>query len=357
MVLVSILGEFDSNVLPLFFHYSEELRLHILISDMSKTDKAHAQRVQRGLKRFCQYYELSQQLLYMDYDEDKQESIENLFFKIEQYHNSGERLALNYTDALASTQAIMQPLLAKLNGEVFAYDRFDNTCNIVKNGKIYQEVISPMTIKEHLMLKNLEYEITSEKELAFRKEIVLTLMTDSEHYNNFKNSYVQKKPLYDFKNILALLKKIGKENDQFYITGALFEEYCYWLIQGLGFDDIQLGTIVHFGHKEDKTFKNEFDLLCIKDNHLNIIECKFRNFVNGEDIVYKYDSVIDLLDADGKVMIVAVGGDETHQKFGRQFRDATKYRANENNIEIYQAKVLDPQKFRDHIQKYFNATL
>jgi len=91
----------------------------------------------------------------------------------------------------------------------------------------------------------------------------------------------------------------------------------------------------------------------MKDNHLNIIECKFRNNLDGEEVVYKYDSIIDLLDADGKVMIVLAGGEENKG----QFRTATKYRANTNNIEIYHQKVLDPQRFRYQVQKYFNTSI
>jgi len=353
MILASLLGDFDSNILPLFFHYSEDMRIHILLTDKTRSDQTHARKIQAGLQRFCEHHDIKIELLLMSYDEDDIESITLLFERIANLLETDERLLLNSSDALATTQAVLQPLLLRQGGKLLAYDRFENTCNIFDGKTMRQELVSPMTIDEHLMLKDIEYTFIDEASILERKETVFEIMREGERFNTFKTVFAQHKPLDGYSDILELLHGVNKDKDQFYITGTLFEEYCYWLIQGLGFDDIKLGTIVTHGHDPDRTFHNEFDLLCIKENHLNIIECKFRNYVDGEEIVYKYDSVIDLLDADGKVMIVAVGGEKSHSKQGRQFRNGTKYRANESNIGIYQEKVLDPVKFRYKVQEFF----
>lgn len=353
MILVSILSNFDSNILPLFFHHSEDIRMHVLLSDTSKLDQKHAAKIQAGFKRFCDYHDLSPQLLEIHFDEDNMESIQNVLHRVMTLAKRGERLSLNSSGALASTQAIMQPLLFELGGDIIAYDRFDNTCNVVSQAKMHKEVVSPMTIDEHLILKDIDFTYPDESELLTRKEVVLQLMKDGRRYGAFKNAFAQRRSLQSYGDILKLLEGIGKSDDQFYITGTLFEEYCYWLIRDLRFDDIHLGTVVNYDPHHRNSYKNEFDILCIKDNHLNIIECKFRNYVDGEELVYQYDSIIDLLDADGRVLIVAVGGDKRHHTHGHQFRDATKYRAQENQIDIYQEKVLDPVKFREKVEHFF----
>ena len=354
MVLVSFLGDFDSNILPLFFHYSEEIRLHVLVTDKRHSEQQHAKRIQVGLQRFCTHLDIAVKLQSMGYDEDSAENIHMLFDRISNLLQPDEKLLLNSTDALASTQAIMQSKLFALQGELLAYDRFDNTCNILSaDGTMQKKVISPMTINQHLMLKDLQFDqLVNETELLPRKDVVTKLMQNSRRYNAFKNAYVKNQPLDSYVDIIASLKGIDQYNGT-YIQGALFEEYCYWLVQGLGFDDVQLGTVVFYEKENTTTYKNELDILCIKDNHLNIIECKFRNRVKGEELIFKYDSIIDLLDQDGKVMIVAIGGENNQGYKGIQFNQGTKDRAKSNNIYIFQDKVMDPQKFRYQVQSFF----
>lgn len=359
MILVSLTGDFDSNVLPLFFHHSEELRIHILLGDRKREERERTANIEAGAKRFCGHYGIDLLHLQMHFDEDDKESIEETFARIEKLLQPGERLLLNGSDVLASTVAVLQPLLFAKNGSLVAYDRHENSCNVLTKERMYSEAVSPMTISEHLMLKNIAFEQTVDPQaLLQRKESVLQLMQDTEHFNAFKTAFVQNRPTDAYAEIIKILRTIGKDEDKGYIQRALFEEYCYWLVHDLGFDDVQLGTLVTYNAQSEQPFQNELDLLCIKENHLHIIECKFRNFVDGDAIVYKYDAVIDLLDSDGRVMIVAVGGRNV-QSNGRsrrvQFKEATKYRAAENNIAIYQEEVMDPERFRETVKGFLLA--
>lgn len=354
MILVSLIGDFDSNVLPIFFHYAEEIRIHILLHDKRRSDTAHARNIEAGMKRFCAHYRFEPLLLRMEYDEDDKTDIEDVFSRIEKFLRPSEALLFNGSDGLMSTTALIQPLLFACDGQLIAYDRHDNTCNILSKEEMRKELISPMTVNEHLMLKNIDFEFTApEGDLAVRKESVLTIMRDMQRYNRFKLAHAQKRPTEHYGDIIGELRNINRHEDSFYIQGGLFEEYCYHLVSDLGFDDVKLGTLVTYNPQSPKAFKNELDLLCIKENHLHIIECKFRTFVNGEGIVYKYDAVMDLLDSDGKVMIVAVGGrNEQPEKNRVQFRDATKYRAQQNNIAVYQEEVMDAERFRREVQRF-----
>ncbi len=96
-----------------------------------------------------------------------------------------------------------------------------------------------------------------------------------------------------------------------FIQGTIFEEYIYWLIvDNFNFDHVMFNVKVEFA----PALQNEFDILMMKDNHLHVIECKLRKSVQGEDFVYKLDSVIDYLDDDGKGMILVIG-DENKKSY------------------------------------------
>ena len=91
---------------------------------------------------------------------------------------------------------------------------------------------------------------------------------------------------------------------------------------------------------------------------MHIIECKFRRFIHdAEQFVYKYDSVIDMLDADGKSMLLVVGGDNVRKDLnGRKkmmFTGGVKRRAKHNNIYLYHAKKLDEATFIAEVKRFF----
>ena len=74
-----------------------------------------------------------------------------------------------------------------------------------------------------------------------------------------------------------------------YLTGGWFEEFCYNLIkEKLNLDSSQIGFNLHISHNNAQ---NELDVAFIRDNALNVIECKTvlinkdRNLIN--DTLYK----------------------------------------------------------------------
>jgi len=152
------------------------------------------------------------------------------------------------------------------------------------------------------------------------------------------------------------LEKIESNVVKNYAYGIIFEEYCYWLVKDLNFDDVQLGVKITHNPQTDEDFENELDVLVIKDNHLHVIECKLRNFIDGEHFIYKYDSVGKLLDADGRRMIVSIGGNNIKiSKSGKrifQFNNSNIQRASQMDILVYQEEKMNPNRFIKEVKQF-----
>lgn len=357
MVLISILGDFDSNILPIFFQYAQEIDTHILITDKRTEDIDHADQVQRGLKRFCLEYDFDVALLQMQFDEDQLESINKIFERIDKLtHN--KQLLFNMSDGMASTLALMQDKIFERDGSVLAYDRFDNSCNIVSKEGMKKEIIAGMTIREHLLLKDIDYEEPDYEAIHARADVVKKLMQMSDSFIPFRKESKLQEYVGEYAEIETLLRQIDKREDQFFIDGAIFEEYIYNLVSDVGFDDVALSTKVRYYPVDDtRGFNNELDILAIKDNHLHIIECKFSTFLSKvEEFVYKYDSIINLLDSDGKTMLLIVGGDDFRYKSGKKqhlIPGGAKRRSQHTGINIYHAKKLDENAFLQEVKSFF----
>ena len=189
-----------------------------------------------------------------------------------------------------------------------------------------------------------------------RKDIIFQLaqnLTKLKTYANLRQNNTNNK-INDFDTYKSLLKSIGKENNQTFVQGIVFEEYIYHLIvDNFDFDDVWTGVKVEF----EEDLENEFDILMIKDNHLHTIECKLVSGLNGEHFVYKTELIMEYLDDDGKAMILSIGANnERTTKSGnkrRQFSLGDKARAQYGDIQIHQSRVFAEQKFLNDVRTWF----
>lgn len=350
MVLVSVVGDFDSGLLPVFYYHVESLKVHILLHD--RKDAAKARRLQEGMKRFCAHYAYEPKLLLLPYDEDSEASIAAAAKRISSY---GGQIVINPTEGLSTTAVLLHARLAPHGGTMVEYDRKENGFNLLEEGRIRSEMVSPMTVPEHLMLKNVAVEIRPDMHAVMaRRQLVEVLLEDSVRFMEFRNAYNKHRGrVTGYEDIKALLREGGVLEDRSFIDGGIFEERCFHLLNALPFDDVQLGVVATFHPDTPRAFKNEFDVLCIKDNHLHIVECKFRSRIDGEALIYKYDSIMDLVDEDARAVMAVVGGENVQiGKNGRtrqSFYEGTQHRARHNDIMIYQERRFDPQRFQDEV--------
>jgi len=314
MTLVSVIGDFFSSVVPVFYEFKDKIDTHIIISDDSKRDDRLARKFEKGLKKFIDKYNLNIKTLYYSIDEDSFESLERAKEFI--LKNAKGDIYINTTDGLSSVNTFFSLRMIPLNAKIISYDMFDNEYHIITlNGMQREKIKKIVSIVDHFLLKGVEINSKGLKSFALRYENEIRELFEEHHYEyrGFKYELTTKNKLpsrRDFPNVYYLFDKMNLTNknlDKDYIfqtlTGDMFEYYVYLLVKDLGFDDIEIGVEI-----EDEEVRNEFDLLLMKDNHLHIIECKHRGFktLDLEDLIYKYAALRRVVDEDARGVIISL---------------------------------------------------
>jgi hypothetical protein len=316
MVLVSILGDFDSSIIPVFYQMRNKITKHIVIYDDFKCDEKEANRIIEGLNRFKEKYNFQFEQISYKVDEDSQKSVILAIAFFHKHCDDFTKLYVNTTDGLSSFNTYLAFRLLPLGANIIAYDRYDNECNIVtKDGMSNYKVDAIISIQDHFLLKNLEIFSIGDKAFALQhKELIIKLFETKklrERYKEFAN-YLQTSltsNFGEFGDIAPYIKALGIEKEDLksnlpLITGGLFEYYIFLKLVQLSYDDIEIGvTIRHFFDGTD-FIPNEFDILIMKNNHLHMIECKYTNRVKLDQLVYKYMALKHLIDDDGKIIML-----------------------------------------------------
>ena len=145
--------------------------------------------------------------------------------------------------------------------------------------------------------------------------------------------------------------------DSNFLEGRAFEEYVFWLLEPLGFDDILLGAKVVLEDVGGRAITNEFDVLLIKNNRVFAIECKYARRLDGERYIYKYAALIDLFGPDSKAMIVNVSNREKESFLGSKtsanFSRGDIRRGLANNISVYHEERIEERKFIKSVRRFF----
>jgi hypothetical protein len=358
VLLVSILGDFHSSVVPVSFEFKEKITTHIIVYDDAHGDTAEAKRIIKGQEAFLDAYPMVRYTLKpIRIDEDSYSSLLGCVEKIKQEADDYREIYLNATDGLSSVALVLATQLMAVGAKVIAYDRYANTYNLhTTDGMHKHSIRHSMDIRTHLLMKG--YTILYEPDravLQYRKESIFALMEDMPRYKQFADAVgkVGYSGVQGFADYRKHLESIGDTSQQF-IQGSVFEEYIYHLLLDYcDFDDVRTGMKVMF----DEGVENEFDILMIKENHLHTIECKFVNNLNGEHYVYKTERVKEYLDDDGRAMILSIGADNvTYSRNGRkkvQFSKGSKARARFGEVQVHQRKVFDKKVFLDDVREWF----
>lgn len=298
MTLVSIVGDFYSSVLPIFYEFKERIKTHIVIYDDFKNDVVHARKIISGTTNFVKKNKLNIKTYSVKIDEDSLEAIHKLAKIIENYVSSDDKLYINVTDGLANVGIVLSNIYLERGANIITYDRYDNSYNILSKEQMQTHKVEKSTpIREHFLLKNIE--ITNTQDMSPAKKYEHQLNLFFEKYEGDRALYIE-----------------HEQSDKYFLrmpTGFLYEYYIYNLIKKLNYDDILLGAKIKDQHNDDMHIENEYDILIMKDNHLHMIECKYLKELDVTQLIYKVDSVRASLDEDANIMIVSDGDtyDET----------------------------------------------
>lgn len=132
MILISLLGKFDSSIFPILFEFKEEISHHIIIHDDSKYETLKTANFLQTQEEFKTFYNLNYIIDSIKINEDSYESLLFAFNKIQKISkNQFDNIYFNGTGGLASSSVILSQKILENNGKFIAYDIFDNGFNIV----------------------------------------------------------------------------------------------------------------------------------------------------------------------------------------------------------------------------------
>ena len=364
MTLVSIIGDFHSSVLPIYYNFRNRIKRHIIIYDDLKSDKQEAQNIIKGIKKFNKKYNIKIKTYTHCIDEDSYEAIIQTVDFIKEHLKKRQEVYINTTDGLSNINTIISLKLIPLGAKLISYDRYDNDINIVdKNSMKSYTVDQTIPIIDHFLLREIQVGQVGDKKYAqkYQNEILSLFEKHKKEFKRFA-FYVQTNTNPTLNN--SKYKKVSKiiqrmqiynlKSNQGFITGGLFEYYIYLKLKDLDFDDIQIGITVKKYINKTNYIPNEFDILIMKENHLHMIECKYSKQVKLDSLVYKYMGLKSLLDDDGKMCIVT-RHDEPKNIY--QLENPVAYlpykRALENKILLKGDPLRDIDKFVQDIKDYF----
>jgi hypothetical protein len=314
MILVSVFGDFQSSILPVFYQFRHKIKKHIIIYDDFKCDTKEANNTISGIKRFCDKYSLDIQNISYKIDEDSKNDINKVINFIKQHTIDITHLYINTTDGLSSINTLLTLHFVPLGANILSYDRYDNECNIISKNDMQSYRLDDVTsIQDHFLLKNLYVESIGNKEFALSNAEPIISIFEKHHieFKRFANHVIQNTyPTFKgFNNIANLLNQMGIHKDdlktnQLLITGGLFEYYIFLKLKELPYHDIEIGIVIKQYYNNTDFIPNEFDILIMKDNHLHMIECKYTNKIKLDQLVYKYMGLKNLIDDDGKIVMV-----------------------------------------------------
>ena len=363
MTLVSIIGDFSSSVLPIFYEFKDKIDTHVIIYDDFKNDVLHARKIIEGTTEFIKKYNLPIKSYSVKIDEDSLDALHKVANIIDDYVQSDEEIYINVTDGLANVGVVFSNVFLPRGSKIITYDRYDNEYNVLSKEKMLKHKVQSCTpIQDHFLLKNIHIANISDKSFALKHQEAIIELFEQNHieFKKFANHIMKNSQpsLKDFTHIAKLIKSMGfnernlKEN-QMLISGGLFEYYIFLKVKDLNHDDIEIGVSVKQYYNDSHFIPNEFDILIMRDNHLHMIECKFTKNVSLDNLVYKYMALKSLLDDDSKIIMVTA-----HELFKPNLLGANSLehlphkRAKENKMLLLGNPLEQIDEFIKEVQRF-----
>lgn len=371
MILVSLVGDFITNVTPVIFELKEKITKHILVYDDAQYEARKVERVREAIDYINARYGLDIEQYESQIDEDSKADIDGLSAELFGFAEDARDLYLNTTGGPANIAIFLAAAILNRGGKVVVYDNMDNTYNLIYGTNMRTiRLGQKMGVKDycHMMgMKILDY--TRKKQIKQNKKRVVHLFRSYNAFNKVRRAlsngdrkfpYQQYQPIMEDLRALGVIDKKHNLLDRNYLFGGMFEEYIFFLVKKLDFDDIMVNVVVELDHMGGAAVKNEFDLFMMKDNHPYIIECKHKRHLNGDNIIYKYDALGDDLGPDSKVMIVNIS-DKPKIKYKNRNISSSFSRGNINralmhDIDIYHEARINEKKFLKRVRRFFGVS-
>ncbi len=358
MILVSILGDFHSSIFPLFCEFEKQISKHIVVYDDVYAKRREYKALVSSLGNYADKHLLDIQTQEHIIQEDSLLSINALIKMIEKLARE-EQVYVNTTDGLANITLLLGQKLLESGVKMLAYDMHANSYNVITQGSMEKKKITKsMSIEDHFLLKG--YEIKTKEDKTFAHENAAAIRELFEKYlkefellrkDATKNNIREER--YPRAHQLVSMMGLDFQTQQKVITGGLFEWYVYLLVKDLGFSDIEVGVTIADPFTPEISIINEFDILLMRENHLHVIECKYRSSPEIGSLVYKYAHLMNIIDDDGRVIIVTKNAEYAADIYSKQVQGAEHHRrAHKNKIMIRSSIVQNRAKFIEDVKMH-----
>jgi flagella basal body P-ring formation protein FlgA len=344
----------------IFYEFKDSLDTHLIVHDNAFKESLASKKTLKALKKFSKSHSLSLKTQEYSVDEDSFESILKLIAHIKSLESNLKNVYINTTDGLSNIGVVLGSKLLNKGVKILAYDMYENSYNLTTNSTIITKKLkSKMSIKEHFALKGLKIRAFEKKKFAHKNAKQIKKLFES-HYEQFvvlkrditSGTKIKAKKYVDALQIIRELN-LNTFTQKKEITGGLFEWYVYLLVKDLGFDDIEVGVVIEDSFSDSAVIRNEFDILLMKENHLNMIECKFTKRIDVSALVYKYSNLINLIDDDGRMIILTDKETYSHDLYEKSKPQLELYRrALLNKILIRGSVIKNREKFLEDVKSY-----
>jgi len=324
---------------PILYHFRNQFSLLTLIYDEKEEKQAYT--LKEGLEFLKEREGLEFRIELKKIDEDNPASITSTIPKkpILLFLSDNIDPTLNYF----LSQAVMSN-----KGKIISYDKIENSYNIIS-----QEGVTNHTLHESVPLeiffKMAGYEVSYKTPTLYDKALVERIFKD------FRALQKPFKKNFPAEAIREYMERNGYKEPKSAL-GFAFEEFIYWKLYSVDWDDIAWSLSI-----EKDGVKNEFDVAMIKDNHLILVECKYkRSLIDSASLVYKLDALSEDFGDDTQAFLVHIGHKVTRTNRRNDFdlstfvSNAVNQRARCENIYIYHKHYFDPKIFYRRLQMKFN---
>ena len=378
MTLLSIIGDDISRIIPLLYAYRGEIKQHILLCDDDPSNYARAKTLQKGMQKFSAKNSLGWYTKIISINEDSAEDIRNAAQK--EFDKPGT-LWLNATDGYPAMTILLSDLVRKEGGKILSYDHFDNDLHIIEtDGTMSTEKLqSSIDIESYLTLLNYVIRKRSTRsELIARKQYILELYKKESLFKKVRNAVVaealNQPKRFDLSmsgemlNILEKLHIVDANHklirsQQKVLQGDLMEEYMFWLCESLNPNDIWMGVEIDFDDAKSEPLAqhrviNEFDILMTHNNRIYTVECKFSQDLEGLEMIYKYDAIIDYFGKASKAIIANISSKPKESYMGSKasgnFKYSTLRRARLAGVSVYHESQVNAIQFQNLVRNFFH---
>ncbi|MCB4204628.1 DUF1887 family protein [Deferribacterales bacterium Es71-Z0220] len=364
MHLISIYGGIPIQIMAVLKEFEDKIEKHTIIYDRKYEDDKEFKYFKSGITITPLFRKAKLNLLI--YDEDMMDTYKDVVAKLKEY-SAPSNLLINLSDPNSALGVYLTNELKSQGANFIIYDNVEADYHFIKGESItHHKVTNFLNVEEYVSsLGFYLLEGDNKKDRESRREMVDKLFVDGCKYNKFREKFLDykdsnipqlRKMFPEFYEILHKNGYLSSYNsyDQKFINGTVFEEYIANILDDIGFDDVISSTILTYD-PYDNDMKNEIDVIAIYKNKLSLAECKMGKNFNAEYLIYKYNSIYNLLNGSNKLLIAFLESN-LDKVIKSKNPDRVFKRAELLDVSMFQTKNIDKKRLMSTLKGIFDIS-